>query len=290
MKFTSAVVIVMVSIALCVVPSADTSDGDISDSFTLRLTDSDGNDLSDPLFGGDVVVYFDTSNTEHGTIYKLKAMLSIRTIPANLVIIASGGLFKLAVSATGMGAFLDDTGMRISISDGSDEYSADLNKSNNYSADFRNGANLATLDPNTNYSVSACLIDGYESDVPPESVKNITITFQAIASEGFHQVIFISEDETIESYMAFDGYVIESVPSVYRSGYSFEGWFTPDGREITDGYVISPDEGDIIAFAKWEKKESNNTTIYLAAGGGAGLLALGLLLFALKRRNSGESK
>ena len=262
----------------------------ISDSFSIKLTDVNGNDLSDPLFGGEVTVYFDTYDTTNGIIYKLKAMLSIKTIPANLVINASGGLFKLAVSAQGMGSFLTETGMRITITNDDKTYSADLRSTNSYSDEFRHDGNLAALDPNTNYSVSVSLIDGYESPVPPESVSNIKITFQAIASDGFHQVMFISQDETVESYMAFDNYVIEKVPEVSRSGYSFQGWFTPDGRQITDGYVISPNEGDIIAYAEWEKDESNNTLIYVGIGGGSALLAGALLLLLLKKKRDSEPK
>lgn len=285
------VVAVGIVLALLLLPlSSEVAYGEkIEDSFSVKLTDADGNDLSDPLFGGSVVVYFDTYDSPDGTIYRLKAMLSIKTIPANLVINASGGLFRLAVSISGIESFLAETGMRITISNEDGTYEADLLSSNNYSNEFKNGANIAALDPNVNYSISVNLIDGYESAVPPESVSNIKITFQAIASDGFHQVMFISEDETVESYMAFDNYVIEKTPSVSRSGYTFKGWFTPDGREITDGYVISPNEGDIIAFAEWEKNDSN-TIIYLAIGGGAGLLAVGLLLFLLKRRNSGEAE
>ena len=54
------------------VPSRD---AEISEGFSLRLTDADGNDLSDPLFGGEVTIFFDTIDISSGTVYKLKAML-----------------------------------------------------------------------------------------------------------------------------------------------------------------------------------------------------------------------
>ena len=98
------VFIAIASLVTCV--SDNSSASQIEESFSIILTDSEGNDLSDPLFGGDVTIFFDTYNTSSGTIYKLKAMLAIKSIPANLVINASGGLFKLAVSAQGMDSFL----------------------------------------------------------------------------------------------------------------------------------------------------------------------------------------
>ena len=268
--------------------TCDTHAQEVSDSFSLKLTDSDGNDLSDPLFGGDVTFFFDTYDTKYGTIYKLNAMISIRTIPANLIINASGGLFRLAVSAKGMDSFIGQTGMRITITNEDNTFNADLIEGDNYSTEFKNGANIAALDPNTNYAVSICLIDGYESTVPPESVTDIKITFQAIASDGFHQVMFISQDDVVESYMAFDNYVIEEVPSVSRSGYSFKGWYTLDGKEITNGYVISPNDGDIIAYAEWEKNENSILPIALGIGGGSALLLGLVVLVALKRKHGGE--
>ncbi|MBQ3735528.1 MAG: hypothetical protein II855_01205 [Candidatus Methanomethylophilaceae archaeon] len=273
------------------IPAEDSSrNTEISEGFTLKLTDSDGNDLSDPLFGGKVVIYFDTIDTPNGTIYRLKAMLSIKTIPANLLISAPAGTFKMAASATGFESFLEETGMRITVTDGDKDYSADLLKDNNYSSDFMDGTITGAFDPNVNYSVSVNLMDGYESAVPPEVVNNIALTFQATVAGGIHQVAFISEGETVKSYLAFDGDVISDLPSVSRSGYSLQGWFTPDGREITEGYVISPDEGDIVAIASWEEK-SSNTAIYVAIGGGSGLLiAALLLLLLLKRRNEGEAQ
>ena len=281
-------VIFSLMLFLPLIPLAmDGSDGsDTNEPFSLKLTDSEGNDLSDPLFG-DVTIFFDTINTHNLTIFKLKAMLAIKTIPAYLKVTSTGGLFKMTVSAEGAGSFLDDTGMRITITDSTNTFTADLTKNGGYLAEFKNGANVAALDPNVNYSVSANLINEYNSQVTPESVNNIKFTFQAIASEGFHQVIFMSQDDVVESYVAFDNYVINEVPSVSRSGYTFKGWFTPDGKEVTAGQVITSDDGDIIAIAKWEENE-NNIIVYIGVGGGVSAAAV-LLLLLLKRRKSDDS-
>lgn len=288
MRIVAIISVVVFFLATSLVVSSESEAESISDSFSIKLTDSEGNDLSDPLFG-DVVIFFDTYNTEYGTIYKLKAMLSIKTVPANILITSTGGLFKLAVAATGVeGSLVEETGLRFTLTNGEDTFNADLKKSNNYSTEFRNGANLATLDPNVNYSVSASLIEGYDSTVEPGDMKDAKITFQAIVADGMHQVMFISEDNTVESYMAFDNYVIEKVPTVSRGGYTFKGWFTPDGREIADGYVISPNEGDILAFAQWEKND-DSMILYLGIGGSSLAALLLLLLFLKRRKDDAES-
>ena len=276
--------LVTFSLVLTVVYSSESDAENLSDSFSLRLTDSEGNDLSDPLFGGGVTVFFDTYDTEHGTLYKLKAMLSIKTIPANLEITAPDGLFKVAVSATGLGSYIDETGLRVTLTDsGSGSvFNADLRKSNGYSAGFKNGANVAAVDPNVSYDVSVSLIGEYSSYVPPEQLQDIKITFQAIASEGFHQVVFVSQDNVVDSYLAFDGYVIGEVPTVSRIGYTFKGWFTPDGRQIADGYVITANDGDIYAIAVWEQDEGFSMMLYVGIGGVA-VASLLLLLFLLKK-------
>jgi len=283
--------VIVVCLSFLVPITEDVYAEQLADSFSLNLTDNEGNDLTDPLFGGDVTVYFDTHNNQYGTVYKLKAMISIRVIPANIIIKATGGQFKLGVTASGMDSFLAETGMRISITGDDGTYTADLKSVNNYSDQFKNAESSVKLNPNVNYAVTINLIDGYESTVPPESVSNIKITFQATAADGSHQVVFISQDETVESYVAMDNQVIEKTPSVSRSGYTFKGWFTPDGREITDGYVISPNEGDIIAYAEWEKNDSGSNIVPIAIGGGsAAPVGLFLLLFLLKRKHENEPK
>ena len=275
--------ILIVLVITSIIPSTFTSAESQEEAFSLKLTDANGNDLRDPLFG-DVTIYFDTYDTPEGTIYKLKAMLSIKTIPANIRITSTGGLFKLSVSATGAGSFLEETGMRFTVIGGDDSLSADLRKENQYSDEFKNGANSVIIQPNLDYAVSANLIDEYESVVVPESVNNIKITFQAEATDGFHEVAFISEGQIIESYLVFDNGIIDHVPQVSRNGYSFKGWFTPDGREITAGYVISPNEGDIIAVAEWEYIGNNNMIYIAGVGGGAAAAALLLLLLLKKRK------
>lgn len=285
MKAVTIFPILLLLLPVAISDYSDSSNAESNELFSLTLLDSNGNDLSDPLFG-DVTVFFDTLNINNYTVFKLKAMLAIKTIPAHLMISSSGGLFKATVKIEGINSFLNDTGIRISLSNSTDTFVADVIKDNTF-VEFKNGSNIATLDPNTNYAVSVNLINGYDSSTAPESINNIKITFQAIASEGFHQVVFISQDKTIESFMAFDNYVINEVPSVSRHGYSFLGWFTPDGKEITDGYVISPNDGDIIAIAEWEKEEGSNIILYVGVAGGI-CAAFLLLLLLLKRRKDDE--
>ena len=196
----------------------------------------------------------------------------------------------LSAKVNGMDSYLKEIGMKITVTDGEKCFVAHM-MDDNVSINFAGDGNDSVLDPNKDYSVAIEPINNsYETDVPPEKVKELTMTFQAIAADGCHQVMFISQGETIESYIAFDNEVIEKVPEVSRSGYSFQGWFTPDGRQITDGYVISPNEGDIIAYAEWEKNESNNTIIYVGIGGGAAAIAAVLLLLLAKKKHSGETQ
>ena len=50
----------VISSAILCSAFSDTSNAETTEGpFSLRLTDSEGNDLSDPLFGGKVTIFFD---------------------------------------------------------------------------------------------------------------------------------------------------------------------------------------------------------------------------------------
>jgi len=285
MRWISVCIVAIVFMSIAPLSSSTSEAAAVGDTFSISLTDSEGNDLSDPLFG-DVKISFNTFDSKYGTVYKINAMLEVGSVPANVLITAPAGLFTLSVKAEGLGSFVAKTGMRLTVSSGEDSFTADITKDNNFSTDFRNGGNIAALEPNIPYSLSVHLLDAYESNVPPSGVSNIRITFQAMASEGYHQVIFVDGDNVIESFLAFDGYVIEKVPIPHRAGYTFKEWVSAgDGKVISDGYVISPSDGDIYAVAVWEKNDNGNIIILAIGGGSVAACAL-LLLFLLKRRRS----
>ena len=252
--------------------------------YDIYLTDDNGNELTDPLFNN-VVFYFDTYTHPDSTVeYRLIAMVTIQTVPANVYIQSNGGQFEIDVDIEGLTSFLADTGIIITLQSGDDKYDAKLNSTNSYHSKFKDGIGSALFDPNTYYKLSITTDDAFSSDIPPQSIQNIEITFHAVTAQGYHLVAFESQGELIESYVAPDNYVIDELPSISRSGYSLEGWYTDQGVKVEEGYQISPEEGDIYAKARWEESNSFNI-IPIIIGSGIGLTAVaGIILFAVKRK------
>ena len=271
-------------IAVSLLSPISYAQNDADRPYDIYLTDDSGNELTDPLFNN-VVFYFDTYTHPDSTIeYRLIAMVTIQTVPANVYIQSNGGQFEIDVDIEGLTSFLADTGIIITLQSGDDTYNARLNSSNSYHSKFKDGIGSALFDPNTNYELSITTDDAFSSDVPPQSIQNIEITFHAVLAQGHHLVAFESQGELINSYIAPDNYVIDQLPSVSRSGYTLEGWYTDQGVKIEEGYQISPEEGDVYAKARWEEDNSTNI-IPIVIGSGIGILAVaGIVLFALKRK------
>ena len=225
----------------------------IENTFRLELTDNTDNDLTDPLFSN-VTYHFDTFSSSNGTIYKLRAMYTLNVVPSKLTVVADDGAYYLQVKVEGMTSWAADAGLIIQLTSEENTISSELSKDNDFSQFFKDGENKkAELKPNLDYQLSLNILeDEVETPVPPETITGIKITFEATLKDGLHQIIFISESQTVESYMVPDNYVINSVPEVSeRTDYEFMGWFTADGREIVPGTTVTSDDGDIIAYAKW---------------------------------------
>ena len=249
---------IIIAITVLATTSLIMADYSSSDSFSIRLTDTDDNDLSDPLFGN-VIFYFDTHTDALGTIYKMKAMQTIELVPSKVIITSEMGLFEVSVDIDGLEGYLASSGLRFTLSSADETFHADLKSSNDFACTFKDESNnVARFSPNTGYVLGASTLDNVDTPIAPETITNITITFRANVTDGFHQVTFISQTSTndreiIESYTVPDNYKIEEVPTVTRSGYIFKGWFTLDKEKIEPGFVVTSEMTDIIAYAEWDE-------------------------------------
>lgn len=211
-------------------------------------------------------------------------MVTLDLVPANVVIKSDSGRYNVSVRFDGLEQWLQDAVMDVTLTSGEKVFHALINSRDNHY--FLDGEALASFEPGKQYGLAITTTQGIISDIAPEDIHDIRITFNANLESGYHQVVFISEGEIIDTYVLPDNATISEIPSVSRSGYSFQGWFTPDGKEVTEGYVISPDEGDIIATAKWEADGSGGPNIIPITIGGVSLLLLatGFIIFFIKRR------
>lgn len=272
----------LITIALLMSQSSVSAGSDDKFSFKVTLTDEDNKEIETSL--ENITITFDTVTTCDYVKYYMRVSTQITIPPTNLVVKSDSGTFNSFVTITGLKSYLAESGIRMTISNGDQQYSADLTNDNHFTSYFNNSDAYAVLECNKPYSISMTTLGTIETTVPPEDIAGISFTFTVHMAKGNHQVMFISQDEVVDAYKAMDGYVIDKLPSVSRAGYDFKGWFLPDGREVTEGFVITENDADIIATAEWEQKEGLPIAI-IVTGSIIGLLVIGgAVFFVIKKR------
>lgn len=245
--------------------------GEIS-YFDVKLVDDEGSEVDDILSHRYTV---DTITDTTGTTFILRAHVSLQAKSANLLIESNEGLFNCYVTVSGLSSYLEDAGIRVQLQDGDKVYNSDNSKATHFVSTYfvDDSDSRAILKPNVKYPMTIRTLDDVEHEAPPQKVENVVIEFTAHLKEGLHQIAFFSEDKLVEAYKLADGQAIHPLPAAPdRSGYTFGGWFTKDGREIKEGQIVTEDEGDIIAYAKWtavdqpSSSDAFNWIIYLIAG------------------------
>lgn len=287
-KILAPIAIILCLSLLLVVPSSSALNSE--DYFKIRLVDDEGNDSPNVLAESYTI---DTITTVSGTVFILKAHKTISASSVNLLIESNDGKFNSYVSVENLSSYLAESGVRVELSYGSQTYHADLKQNNSYKAYFENDAHsVATLDPGIKYHLTIRPLTDISSSIVPETISNVKFTFSAHMETGYHQVAFYSEGVLVQAYKLADGQTINVLPDPpARDGYEFLGWYLPNGQKLTAGYVITADDGDIIATAKWSSQDSQTPIsfdwwIYLVIAGVAG----GIFFIILKRRNKEEEE
>lgn len=222
--------------------SASQDDG----TFHIDLVDDDGNVITGKLTDGSPLS-FDTDSDHNGTRYRLRSSAVIDTVPVNLMITAQSGRYNINVTATGMSSFILDSGLRISLGGGH----AELDSSNDYRSGVMTAGRDTVFEPNTMYPITMSTVHGVETTIEPDTAESVTFTFSATVSEGYHHITFISDDVVVGTRILKDGDSID-LPSVKgKIIREVGGWYTSDGTEITDGHILTEEDGDIIAIAEW---------------------------------------
>ncbi len=230
--------------------------------FYIDLVDDDGNVITGKLTDGSPLS-FDTDSDHNGTRYRLKSSVVIDTIPVNLRITAQSGKYNINVAAADMSSFLSESGLRISIGGG---HIAELDRHNGYRSDVMAAGRAAVFEPNTMYPISISTLHGVDTMIEPDTAGGVTFTFAATVSDGYHHVMFISRDKVVDVRILRDGDIID-LPSVRGSIIrEVGGWYTSDGREITNGHVLTEEDGDIIATAEWIISKSTIAVIIIGTG------------------------
>ena len=217
--------------------------------FTINLVDDEGKDAPNVL---EPSYTCDTVTTIAGTTYYLQAHRAISVSSVNLLIESDSGEFNSYVTIYGLSSYLAGSGIRVELSYNEQTFHADLTADNTFTSYFIDQYDTrAILEPNIKYHITVRPLEDLSSNIPPETVEDVIMEFTAHMKDGFHQIVFISEGEIVSSYKLLDGQAILPLPAVERDGYTLDGWFTKDGKQIVEGYVVTADDQDIISYAKW---------------------------------------
>ena len=282
-------IIVLLTVLVFFTPAlAGCSDADSDDIsyFDVKIVNNDGTE-AEGILGHSYTV--DTVTDITGTTFILRANISLQAKPANLLIESPEGTFNCYVTVTGLSSYLEEAGIRVQLTDGEKTYNSDNSKATQFVSTYFTDENdsRAVLKPNVMYPLSIMTLDDVEHEAPPEKIEKVVVEFTAHLKEGMHQIAFFSEGEMVDAYKLADGQAIRPLPPApERSGYDFGGWFTKDGRAITEGYVVTEDDGDIIGYAKWTatpvSSDSFNWLILVIIG--AVVVSMIIAFLLVKRR------
>lgn len=229
--------------------TSTTSNGDNPEYFTVDLVDDEGKDapyVFQPSYTCNTVT------TISGTVFYLQAHRAISISSVNLLIESDTGEFNSYVTIEGLSSYLAESGIRVELSYDEQLFHADLTSTNNYKSYFIDQyESRAVLEPNIKYPITVRPLNDVSSTVVPETVSDVVMEFTVHMKDGFHQIVFISDGEIVSSYKLLDGQAILPLPVIERDGYTLDGWFTQDGKQIVEGYVVTSEDQDIISYAKW---------------------------------------
>ena len=290
MRLKSVIIISLTLFALfAYIPTgySDAESPDIS-YFDVKIVNNDGTDAEGILSHSYTI---DTITDITGTTYILRANISLQAKPANLLIESDEGTFNCYVTVTGLSSYLREAGVRIQLQDESKTYISDSTEATHFVSTYftDDSDSRAVLKPNIMYPMTIRTLDDVEHEVAPEKVENVVIEFTAHLKEGMHQIAFFNGDELVDAYKIADGQAIRPLPAApEKDGYNFEGWYTKDGKVISEGYIVTEDDGDIIGYARWTavpiSSDGFNWLIPIIIGAVIGGLIIAFLL--VKRRKS----
>ena len=295
MRMGSQVIFFVCMVAICMIIMPVTI---VGESNAAEYENRDGNFSIDILDGNkkkietiidDAAIYYDTETCASKTIFRMKSTCTIDTIPSYIYISSNSGLFNVEVSTDGLNSYLKESGLEMTLKSETETFVNHIDPLTNTPDFFMFNDDKAELSPNTMYRISiSTWREATPSEIVPEDMDNVTITFTASIAKGFHQVTFFNDGEALLSYKVRDGEAITQFPTnLTHANGTFKGWFTPEGVQIYDGYIVTPEDQDIIANATWE--ESNNTLLYIILGLiVTGIAASAFIVFMKKKKGNDQ--
>lgn len=225
----------------------------------MEFLDSNGNVLTTPLFNSRIP--FSTVTTPNGVMFELEPGTQINDRPAYFVIRtvngADHGLFRVTVKIEGIqNSWMNECGIRVSSDNG---IKADLTADNSYMARFKTGNNDAYFELGEIYSISFASLNHVIYGFVPENVDGIKVILFAESVEpprDTRTVRFISDDTVVEERTYGSEDILDTLPTVTKSGSVFTGWLDFDGNVVTEEMLAvnlpADPIGEYVIQAQWD--------------------------------------
>ena len=214
-----------------------------ADDYSIELLNEDGSKLDPDSPMITKLLIFTTYTDEHGTRYFLEEETVLTEKTFYLRINAQSGTFHVTASvpSADITGSLHKAGLKIELANGSDDFEARLDTSNNFDSFFNDGSDMAVFKPNILYKITIVTAHGIEGDSQVERTPDFTLRFETTPI-GSYTVVFKDDDKVIETRMVEKDQPLGKLPDApKREGWTFDGWFDENGEQVFDTTIVTRD-------------------------------------------------
>lgn len=258
----AVVLVLMLSLIVAIPILAEDSD---AESMDITICDSSGNPYTDSIID-DRHVPFDTETIDGKVYYKIHKGTSVETVTdvyLKITAIDIPGSFNLSMGTNGLKGWMSSAGLACHLSLNGKELGTAAIYSDGTVAKFMVGEKRVEFEKDTLYRISFSAASDAVLSTKPEKITGLEIMFGAESLAESHLVHFDANGGTvsIDEKEVLTGKPLGSLPSPFRSGYAFDGWYSGD-EEITSSTIMG--HSDIYVKAEWIPKH----ILYLDPNGG----------------------
>jgi|GEM_PF-2952850 len=232
-----------------------------ADDYSIELLNEDGSKLDPDSPMITKLLIFTTYTDEHGTRYFLEEETVLTEKTFYLRINAQSGTFHVTASvpSADITGSLHKAGLKIELANGSDDFEATLDTSDNFDSFFNDGSDMAVFKPNILYKITIVTAHGIEGDSQVERTPDFTLRFETTPI-GSYTVVFKDDDKVIETRMVEKDKPLGKLPDApKREGWTFNGWFDENNEQVFDTTIVTR---DIEVHSEWSRASSYTVTFY----------------------------
>ncbi len=247
-KTVAAITLLLLFSSLFIIPAEELS----ADDYSIEILNEDGSKLDPNTPMIKKLLEFVTYTDEHGTRYYLEKETQLTEKTFYLRINAQSGTFHVTASvpSADISGSLHKAGLKLSLANGEDEFSAVLDTNDNFDSIFSEDENTAIFKPNILYKITIVTAHGIDGDSQVEKTPEFTLRFETTPIDSY-VVVFDDDGEIIETRMVEKDTAIGKLPTPpARAGAEFQGWFDKNDKKWKESDIVSD---NMILHSKWAR-------------------------------------